>query len=108
MLSPVQLFATPQTVTCQGLCPWNYPIKNIGMIFHFLLQGIFPTQGSNCTFPVLMDRCFTTEPPGNPSKFKTKVVIKKSLFIYRYKHMGFPGGASGKEPACHKELRFDP
>ena len=29
------------------LCPWNSPGKNIGVSFHFLLQGIFPTQESN-------------------------------------------------------------
>ena len=29
------------------LCPWNFPGKNIGVGFHFLLQGIFPTQASN-------------------------------------------------------------
>ena len=29
------------------LCPWNSPGKNTGMGCHFLLQGIFPTQGSN-------------------------------------------------------------
>ena len=28
-------------------CPWNFPGKNIGAGCHFLLQGIFPTQGSN-------------------------------------------------------------
>ena len=28
-------------------CPWNFPGKNIGVGCHFLLQGIFPTQGSN-------------------------------------------------------------
>ena len=28
-------------------CPWNSPGKNTGMICHFLLQGIFPTQESN-------------------------------------------------------------
>ena len=32
--------ATPQTV-------WNSPGKNTGVGSHFLLQGIFPTQGSN-------------------------------------------------------------
>ena len=30
------------------LCPWNAPAKNTGVGCHFLLQGIFPTQGSNC------------------------------------------------------------
>ena len=29
------------------LCPWNSPVKNIGVGCHFLLQGIFLTQGSN-------------------------------------------------------------
>ena len=29
------------------LCPWNPPGRNIGVGFHFLLQGIFLTMGSN-------------------------------------------------------------
>ena len=29
------------------LCPWDYPSKNTGVSCCFLLQGIFPTQGSN-------------------------------------------------------------
>ena len=29
------------------LCPWNFPDKNTGVGSHSLLQGIFPTQGSN-------------------------------------------------------------
>ena len=29
------------------LCPWNTPGKNTGVGCHFLLQGIFLTQGSN-------------------------------------------------------------
>ena len=28
-------------------CPWNSPSKNTGVGCHFLLQGIFLTQGSN-------------------------------------------------------------
>ena len=30
-----------------GSSPWNSPGKNTGVGRHFLLQGIFPTQGSN-------------------------------------------------------------
>ena len=33
------------------LCPWNFPGKSTGVGFHFLLQGIFPTQGSNPGLP---------------------------------------------------------
>ena len=29
------------------LCPWNFPGKNAGVGCHFLLQGIFPTEGLN-------------------------------------------------------------
>ena len=29
------------------LCPWDSPGKTTGMCCHFLLQGLFPTQGSN-------------------------------------------------------------
>ena len=40
-------FATLWIVGSIFLCPWNSPAKNIGVGSHFLLQGIFPTQGSN-------------------------------------------------------------
>ena len=29
------------------LCPWDFPGKNIGVGYHFLLQGIFLTQRLN-------------------------------------------------------------
>ena len=31
-------------------CPWDYPGKNTRVCRHALLQGIFPTQGSNPRF----------------------------------------------------------
>ena len=33
------------------LCPWNFPGKNTRVGCHFLLQGIFPTQGLNPGLP---------------------------------------------------------
>ena len=33
------------------LCPWNSPGKDIEVGCHALLQGIFPTQGSNLDLP---------------------------------------------------------
>ena len=41
--SSVWLFATPARL----LCLWNFPGKNTEVGCHFLLQGIFLTQGSN-------------------------------------------------------------
>ena len=29
------------------LCPWDFSVQNTALHCHFLLQGIFPTQGSN-------------------------------------------------------------
>ena len=37
--------ATPWAVACQA--PWDSPGKNTGVGYHFLLQGIFPTQELN-------------------------------------------------------------
>ena len=45
-LSRVWLFVTPWMLTCQVLFPCNFSGKNTGVGCHFLLQGIFPTQGS--------------------------------------------------------------
>ena len=46
-LSHVRLFVTLWTVARQALYLLDFPGKNTGVGYHFLLQGIFPTQGSN-------------------------------------------------------------
>ena len=58
-LSRALLFATPRTVAHQAtvssvhgiptrlLCPWDSPGKDTGVGCRSLLQGIFPTLGSN-------------------------------------------------------------
>ena len=30
-----------------ALCPWDFPGKNTGVVYHFLLQGIFLTRDLN-------------------------------------------------------------
>ena len=45
--SVVSDFATPGLQPTRLLCPWDSPGKNTGVGCHFLLQGIFPTQGWN-------------------------------------------------------------
>ena len=37
----------PIDCSFQAPLPWYFPGKNTGMGCHFLLQGFFPTQGSN-------------------------------------------------------------
>ena len=43
----VRLFATLQTVACQAPLSVGFPRQKHGIVCHFLLQGIFLTQGSN-------------------------------------------------------------
>ena len=60
VLSCVWFFATPWL-----LHPWDFPGKNTGMDCHFLLQGIFPTQGSNLGLPHCRQTLYSLESPGN-------------------------------------------
>ena len=47
-LSRALFFVTPWIVACTKLlCPWDFQGKSTGVGCHFLLQGTFPTQGSN-------------------------------------------------------------
>ena len=46
-LNCIQLFRTIRTVACQAPLSWGFPGKSTGVGCHFLLQEIFPTQGSN-------------------------------------------------------------
>ena len=46
-LSHVRFFEIPWTVAPQAPLSMGFSRKNTGMDCHFLLQGIFPTQGSN-------------------------------------------------------------
>ena len=52
------------------LCPWNFPGKNTTASCHFLLQGIFPTQGSNLCLLCLLHQqvgSLPLVPPGKPT-----------------------------------------
>ena len=59
------------------LCPWDSPAKNTGVDCHFLLQGIFPTQGSNRG----LRHCRQTLYP-LPSKLPGSVCSFKSMFTF--------------------------
>ena len=65
----VDSFSTPWAVThhIPMESPWDFPGKNTGVGCHFLLQGIFPTPGSNTRLPH-HSGFFTAEPPGRVKK----------------------------------------
>ena len=47
LLSCVGLFVTPWTIACHASLSLGFPRQAYGVCCHFLLQGIFLTQGSN-------------------------------------------------------------
>ena len=68
-LSRVQLFATPWTVACQSPPSMEFSRQEYGGGCHFLLQGIFLTQGLN------------------PVSYRRQT-------LYRLSHKGIPTGKS--------------
>ena len=73
MLSHVQLFATPRTLA------YEIPLS-MGFFQARILEPVaisysrdLPDPGLEPAFPALVDRFFTTEPPGKPS-FQFKLV----------------------------------
>ena len=65
-LSRVRLFASPWTVAYQALGPWIFPGKSTGVGCHFLLQGIFLTQGSNPGLPHCRQMLYPLSHQGSP------------------------------------------
>ena len=84
--SPVGLFEALQTTACQA------PL-NSGMGCHFLLQGTFPTQGSNTASYVYCTagKFYTTAPSGKPSVILFgHSVISDSLPAHRLQQARHP------------------
>ena len=79
--SCVHLYATLWIVAHQASL-WDSPGKNTGVGCHFLLQGIFPTQGSNLHLLYLL--CWQAgslllAPPGNLDEGNIRVIKKDSF-----------------------------
>ena len=64
------------------LCPWNSPGKSTGVSCHFLLQGIFPTQGSNLGLPYSVQILYHLSHQGSPIYTYTYILFQ-ILFHYR-------------------------
>ena len=66
--SHVQLCHPMDCSPSRILCPWDSPGKNTGVGCHPLLQGIFPTQGSNPCLLYLHWQVgsLAPAPPGKP------------------------------------------
>ena len=57
---------TPWAVAHQSPLSMEFPVKNTGVGWHFLLQGIFLIPGIESTSPLLTGRFLTTVPLESP------------------------------------------
>ena len=96
---------------CSLPSSWNFPGKNTGAGCHFLLQGIFPTQGSNLGLLHCRQTLYCLSHQGS----LVEIVLLSSFCLLRCftcQEKGFAAGASGKEPVCQsrrpKGYRFYP
>ena len=68
------------------LCPWDSLGKNTGEGCHFLLQGIFPTQGSSAhplwVSPALAGEFFTIVPHGKPVYMYCFPPLFKNVYLF--------------------------
>ena len=60
------------------LHPWDSPGKNTGVGYHFLLQGTFPTQGSNPGLPHWRQTLYPLSHQGSPTN--GIIIIKKNEY----------------------------
>ena len=57
-------------VAYQVLCPWNFPGKSTGVGCHYLLQGIFLTQGLNPGLLHCRQMLYHLSHQGNPKEIE--------------------------------------
>ena len=84
-LSHVQLFVTPCTVAHQAPLSMESPGKDTGVGCHFLLEGIFLTQGSNPGLPHCRQTSLT-EPPVDLKCCVSFCCTKLFSYTYTYIH----------------------
>ena len=69
--------------------PWDSPSKNTGVSCHFLLQGIFPTQGSNLGLPPCRQTLYHLSYWESPIKFSyQKLLINPHLTEHHWISIG--------------------
>ena len=61
--------------------PWDFPGKTIGVGCHFILQGIFPTQGSNSHFLHWQADSLPLSQEGNPSRVSYRGHIRLANLV---------------------------
>ena len=63
------------------LCPWDFPGKSTGVGCHFLLQGIFLTQGSNPALVHCRQTFYPLSHQGSPTITQHTLKARKTSFV---------------------------
>ena len=66
------------------LNPWDFPGKSTGVDCHFLLQGIFPTQGSNPGLPHCRQTLYPLSHQGSPIQINLVLIQYKNAHYLLY------------------------
>ena len=74
--------ATPWPVACQASLSMEFPNKNARVSCHTLLQGIFPTQGSNPGLPHFRWTLYCLRCQGSHSSQTTGLNVLTKLIVY--------------------------
>ena len=85
------------------LHPWDFLGKSTRVGCHFLLQGIFLTQGSNPGLPLGRQTLYHLSHQGRRPRFNSwvrKIRWRRDRLLTPV-FLGFPCGSAGKESACN-------
>ena len=77
------------------LCPWDSPQARILECCHALLQGIFPTQGSNPGLLHCRQILYHLSQQGSPHFFIVEDLLAKSISLQYWEHWN----NTGKKPS---------
>lgn len=82
------VLSDPWTVARQAVGPWDFPVRNTGVGYHFPPQEIFPNPGIKAVTPVSSvwaGTFFTTEPRGKAVKIATipKLVYRHDVIPFK-------------------------
>ena len=80
-LGHVRLFLPHGLQPSRLLCPWNSPSKNTGVSSHSLLEGIFPTQGSNLGFLHCRQSLYLLSRQGSPINTTLPLQLSHLFFL---------------------------
>ena len=73
----------PHGLRPTGLCPWDFPGKDTGVGCHFLLQGLFPTQGLNLGLLQFKHKLYDLSNSGSPVAGWQWSLLKQYSVSYR-------------------------